>query len=77
VRTPEQSQEAIITSLAAITKMIPEMISWASDSFLVEWSRLRRVTVTASPKQQQFNLLRFENVLLAIRLDVIYPPANP
>jgi hypothetical protein len=50
--------------------MLPEMIFWASDTDLVEWSRLRRVTITASPEQQQFNLLRFEKVLLAIRRDL-------
>jgi hypothetical protein len=70
VRTPEEAQVATTSALAAMTKMIPEMIFWASDASLVEWSRLRRVTVTAGPEQQQFNLLGFEKVLLAIRQDL-------
>lgn len=70
VRTPEESQDVMTASLATITKMIPEMISWASDSFLIQWSRLRRATITGDSDEKRFNLLNFEEVLLAIRSDL-------
>jgi hypothetical protein len=70
VRTPQESQDVVAASLETITKMIPAMISWASDSFLIEWSRLRRATITGGSDEQQFNLLKFEQVLLAIRRDL-------